>query len=297
MIGDLLANGYIQVYNQLFELITSFKAHSNYISRIKQLPSGYVATVSGDFTCKLWRPSDWSLIQTYTGHLSNLVGMEYINNDTMATSDQNGLIHIWSISTNLNILIINNNSSMSVNCLKLLSNGIDLAAGLKNGQINIYNRITGSLITILAGHSQQVQDLVLMDSGKLLASSGDDNMVRIWNLTSFGIKHVLIGHTFYVRGLKLISTDILASSSYDTNIKLWNITDGSLIRTLTNHTSYMWWSLDILNDGQTLVSASGDKTIKFWNWTSGEVLNTINTNLEIRSLAVINAISEFIFFK
>ena len=89
MIGDLLANGYIQVYNQLFELITSFKAHSNYISRIKQLPSGYVATVSADFTCKLWRPSDWSLIQTYTGHLSNLVGMEYINNDTMATSDQN----------------------------------------------------------------------------------------------------------------------------------------------------------------------------------------------------------------
>ena len=56
-------------------------------------------------------------------------------------------------------------------------------------------------------------------------------------------------------------------------------------------------SLDILNDGQTLVSASGDKTIKFWNWTSGQVLNTINTNLQIRSLAVINAISEFIFFK
>jgi WD40 repeat protein len=36
------------------------------------------------------------------------------------------------------------------------------------------------------------------------------------------------------------------------------------------------------------VSGSGDKTIKFWDLSTGSVLKTFDTNLEIRTLSVLN---------
>jgi WD40 repeat protein len=81
----------------------------------------------------------------------------------------------------------------------------------------------------------------------------------------------------------------LASGSVDKTIKLWDITSGQLIRTLTGHTSDILWSVDLLNNGQTLVSGSFDQTIKLWNWSTGECLSTIKTpGSNIYALAVIN---------
>ena len=91
-----------------------------------------------------------------------------------------------------------------------------------------------------------------------------------------------------VRGLKQITSNILASGSEDSTIKLWDVTSGQLIRTLTGHTNWISWSVDLINNGQTLVSGSQDGTIKLWNWSTGECLSTIQTTRSyIHSLAVI----------
>ena len=79
----------------------------------------------------------------------------------------------------------------------------------------------------------------------------------------------------------------MASGSYDKTIKLWDTKSGQLIRTLKGHTSHILLSVDLLNNGQTLVSGSYDETIKLWNWSTGECLRTIQTNSEISTLSVI----------
>jgi WD40 repeat protein len=122
-----------------------------------------------------------------------------------------------------------------------------------------------------------------------LAGSGLGQTVRIWNLTTNTCKFNLTGHTDWVRGLKQITPSILASGSKDKTIKLWDILSGRLIRTLTGHTDMIDWSIDLLNNGETLVSGSWDRTIKLWNWSTGECLSTIQTTgLSIQSLAVID---------
>ncbi len=287
MIGDV--NGKIKIYNQN-SLVNSFKAHSSQINRIKQSPfnTNYVATCSWDKTVKIWTVSsslNWTLITTYSQHTSYVYGLEWLDNDTLASagySDQT--IRLWSPTTGQTKRTIQTNATY-VFSLKLLNTNIHLAAGLYP-DINIYNINDGNLVSSLKGHTWHVWDLVQL-STDLLASSGEDLTVLIWNLTTNTSKFILTGHTSGVFGLKQITPSILASGSWDGTIKLWDITRGQLIRTLTNHTSYIVWSVDLLNS-ETLVSGSEDQTIKLWNWSTGECLSTIQTpGSWISSLAAI----------
>jgi WD40 repeat protein len=289
VIGDYY--GQIKIYNQN-SLVNSFWAHSNYINRIKHSPfnTNYVATCSDDTTVKIWNVSssfNWTLITTYSQHSSEVYGLEWLDNDTLASAgwyDQT--IRLWSPTTGQTKRTIQTNQY--VWSLTMLNTNIHLAAGLSYGDINIYNINDGNLVSSLKGHTSQVNDLVQI-SDELLASSSSDETVRIWNLTTNTCKFILTEHTVWVIGLKQITPNILASGSGDKTIKLWDITSGQLLRTLTGHTNGIEWSVDLLNNGQTLVSGSSDQTIKLWNWSTGECLSTIQTTgSRIRSLAVIN---------
>jgi WD40 repeat protein len=182
-----------------------------------------------------------------------------------------------------------------VNSIKVLSNGIHLAAGLISSNINIYNLNTGGLISTLIGHTNWIEDLILTNTSNMLLSSSDDQTVRIWNLTTNTCKFILTWHTSNVNGLKQITPSLLASGSGDSTIKLWDTTSGQLIRTLSNHTDSIYFALDTLNDsdveGKRLVSGSFDGTIKIWNYSSGDLLSTINSRVYIYSLAVVSQLS------
>jgi WD40 repeat protein len=281
VIGD--SSGQIEIYQNYF--VNSFQAHSSSIFRIKQSPfnTNYVATCSYDGV-KIWNVSsslNWTLITTYSQDLSAVTGLEWLDNDTLASGSYD--INIWSPTTGQTKRTIQTNQYVS--SLKLLNTNIHLAAGIYP-DIKIYNINDGNLVSSFIGHTSSVVDLVQL-SDELLASSSSGNTVRIWNLTTNSCKFNLTGHTSTVFGLKQITSNILASGSYDYTIKLWDITSGQLIRTLTGHTSFIEWSVDLLNS-QTLVSGSYDGTIKLWNWSTGECLSTIKTTGPyIISLAVI----------
>jgi WD40 repeat protein len=288
VIGD--TSGQIQMYNQN-SLVNSFKAHSYQINRIKQSPfnTNNVATCSDDTKVKIWNVSssfNWTLITTYSQHKSWVRAFDWLDQDTLASVGYiDKTIKLWSMTTGQTKRTIQTNTY--VWSLTMLNNNIHLAAGLSNGDINIYNINDGNLVSSLKGHTSVVMDLVQISNELLASSGGWDTTVRLWNLTTNTCKFILTGHTDSVRSLKQITPSILASGSDDRTIKLWDITSGQLKRTLTGHTNWIWFSVDLLNS-QTLVSGSTDQTIKLWNWSKGECLNTIQTpGSHIRSLAVI----------
>jgi WD40 repeat protein len=243
--------------------------------------------VPGMQTVKIWNvlsSFNWTLITTYSQHTYAVYGLEWLDNDTLASAgygDQT--IQVWSPTTGQTKRTIQANRGVS--SLTMLNTNIHFAASLYS-DINIYNISDGNLVSSLKGHTASVADLVQL-SADLLGSSSWDNTVRIWNLTTNTCKFNLTGHTDQVYGLKQITSNILASESLDKTIKLWDIATGQLIRTLTGHTGTIRNSVDLLNS-QTLVSGSTDQTIKLWNWSTGECLSTIQTQGSIiYSLAVI----------
>ena len=273
-------------------VVSPFQAHTAQINLIKQSPynSALIVSCSHDFTVKIWNLNlNWTLIRNYTNHTNSVFSFDFIDEDTIVSSQSYG-IKIWSIGTGVTL---KNIEDYALN-IKMLSNGFYLAVlgfnswGYPN--VYIYNINDGSKVKYFACFYGPSKDFVSLDN--YLVASTDDKVINIWDYRSVanGIYNgTLIGHTSTVYGLKLVSKDVLASASWDSTIKLWNLTSFTLIRTLSNHTNYIYWSLDFLNDEtQTLVSGSLDKTIKLWNWTTGQLLKTKFTNLPIISLAVVN---------
>jgi WD40 repeat protein len=290
VIGD--SSGQIKVYDENVALIKSIQAHSSTVQRIKQLPNGYVATC-GDTTVKIWDPSfyNWTLIRTYNNYYST-PAFDYINKDLMisATYYYPG-INIWSIGTGETVRTINVVYYSYIYSLKMLDNGIHVAIG-QYGGIYVFNINTGSLVYTLSMNYIPIYDIIRVNKG--LYASTDYLQIHIWSSVTKTIKLSLNGHNNYVYGLKQISSDIIASGSSDTTIKLWNISDGTLIRTLTNHTGSIYYSVELTNDGQTLMSAAYDGTIRFWDWTTGQVVSGIYTGLSIYSLTSLDSIKSII---
>jgi WD40 repeat protein len=283
--------GKIEVYDENLNLLNSFQPHGwNIINQIKQLPNGNVATCSNDKTVKIWDPlsSSWTLLRNYTNHTDIVLSLEVINSDLIASGSQDGTIQIWSLNTGELKRTIKTLSPVSR--LKLLSNGVYLAASLFQRVLNIFDINTGGNINYMIEHSSMILDLELIPNSNFLASSSEDLSIRIWNLTSQTCTFILTGHTDAVYALKLISTDTIASGSLDNTIKLWNISNGNLIRTLTGHTSSILWSIDLINETTKLVSGSMDQSIIIWNLTSSQILKTRNTGVFIQSLIVLNPI-------
>jgi WD40 repeat protein len=59
--------------------------------------------------------------------MSRVYGIDFIDEDTIASGSKDQTIKIWSLSSGQTIRTINANSE--VNCLKLLNNRIHLTAG------------------------------------------------------------------------------------------------------------------------------------------------------------------------
>ena len=132
------SSGSLLVYNQNLTLLYSFSPHSSGLRKIKPSPynKNLVATCSDDNTTKIWNPNlNWSLIRAYLGHTYFVYDVEWINADTLASGGKDRTLQIWSLSTGETQKTFVTNSS--VTCLKLLSNGFQLAAGLVGGLINI----------------------------------------------------------------------------------------------------------------------------------------------------------------
>jgi WD40 repeat protein len=292
VIGDA-NSGMMQVFSRTLTLIKTLKAHNQSILRLKNLPNGYIASASADFTVKIWNITDsnWSVIQTYTYHTGVVYDLEYIDELTIASSSADKTIHIWNITSGETKLVLN--AGDEVTCLKLLPIEGFLLSGQSNGSIYAWNIETRSLnSSYVKKHTDRVTDLALM-ANETLASSSWDATILIWNLTTQQVIYILIGHTNKVMSLKVLSSSLIASGSMDNTSKIWDLNVGNV--TLESHTDSIMYSVDMFSE-DILMTASLDRTIKFWDLSSGTLCRTHNVSIRVNALIMTSISGEFCYF-
>lgn len=167
-----------------------------------------------------------------------------------------------------------------------------IAIGSIEGEIQLWNTITGEKLSSLREHSdlpdqpldtasrlfllgrKQILALAFSPNGTQLASGSKDHTVRLWDNASDSQPIVLQKHTGWTNVLAFSPNGkILASGSTDKTVQLWNTDTGEPIATLTGHLNGIN-ALAFSPDGTTLASGSTDGTLRFWNVKTGDVLAT-----------------------
>lgn len=166
--------------------------------------------------------------------------------------------------------------------------GDRLVAGTTEGDIWVYEALTGRPLLTYRGHSDGVWSVTFSPDGQLLASSSDDQTIRLWDTGSQEIKaclHTLREHTNRVRAVTF-SPDgrLLASGSDDQTIRLWDPQSGHCRKVLQGHSGRVW-SVTFSPDGSLLASGSTDQTVKVWDVITGKCLKTFQGHTDgVRSV-------------
>ncbi|MBW0491970.1 hypothetical protein O181_031685 [Austropuccinia psidii MF-1] len=167
-------------------------------------PTGtYLATGSGDHTCRVWDLSTETPKFSLAGHTGWLLCVEWDGCERLvATGSMDKTVRIWDPST-----------------------GKQLGEPLKGH---------AQWITSLAW-----EPIHLNPSTTRLASSSKDGTVRVWNPRNGRLHFALGGHTATVNVVRWSGQNVLYTASSDRTVKCWDAKDGKLIRTLNEHSHWV----------------------------------------------------------
>ena len=98
-----------------------------------------------------------------------------------------------------------------------------LAAGRRDGSIQIHDAAAGNLVTTLTGFNGQGA-LAFSPDGRYVVGTGLYNEIRLWDTRTWKVSYALRGHTSFVTALAFApDSAALYSSSEDGTIKVWKV--------------------------------------------------------------------------
>ncbi|MBI5824420.1 MAG: protein kinase [Chloroflexi bacterium] len=112
--------------------------------------------------------------------------------------------------------------------------GVTLAIGLRNGEIQLWDWQAGTKTATLAGHTKKINRILFSQNGLLYSASADQNII-VWNLNSNQAIHRIPAHSRAVNDIAVTSdARILVSCSDDQLIRVWDLASASKLYELKN---------------------------------------------------------------
>jgi WD40 repeat protein len=170
--------------------------------------------------------------------------------------------------------------------------------GDDNGQIQIFNFSSLSLVNSFKAHSGQINRIKQSPfntntNTNYVATCSDDRTVKIWNnstSSNWPLITTYSQHSSWVRAMEWLDNDTLASGSSDGTIKLWSMATGQT--KLTIQTNQYFWSLKLLNTNIHLAAGLGypDNDINIYNINDGNLVSSLKGHtLDVMDLVQLSA--------
>ena len=195
--------------------------------------------------------------------------LTFINASLLASAVEDE-IKIWNLP-NERLESTFNFKSYKISSFLSVSDNTNLAFGLNDGRIQIFNFIKNKTHSRYKEHSKAVRHL--LKSSDYLISGSNDNNIILSSLYTNSVKYVFdsskSGHNGSITSLVLLDRYLLASGSDDKTIKIWNLTNGEIKFTFDSinqngHTDKVT-ILALIKNQKFLASGSKDMKIKIWN--------------------------------
>jgi len=281
--GETLASGSTDKTVKLWEtqsgrLLHTLEGHQNIVWCAAFDPQGgMLASGSNDRTVKLWEARSGRLLRTLEGHSITVYSVAFdATVRTLASAGSD--IKVWEMASGKQLQSIEGSSL--VRSIAFDRAGQLLASGSEDGEVSLWDSVTGKLLRTLKGHQKEINSVVFAPQGGTLASGSEDKTVKLWEARSGTLLRTLEGHTASVDCVAF-STDgrLLASKSQDHTIRLWSCETWETVAIISELTGGSWGRALAFHPTLPLLATAGSdpdtpasRLIHLWELDYGTLL-------------------------
>lgn len=190
----------------------------------KRLGSVFTSPNPDDNRVVFWDTQRWEISGTLSTGATHRIAFSP-DSKLLAVSPDRYAVTIWRLADNQRLQTLHTSFTGAVNSMAFSPDGSTLATGHYDGEIRLWNPLTGDLKQVLKS-TGVVESLDFNSDGTLLASGEGvpSNAVRLWDIELSQLARTLELHQHPVVSLSF-SPDgrLLASGSFDGTIWMWGV--------------------------------------------------------------------------
>jgi len=214
-----------------------------------------------------------------TGHGNPIFTLELSQKPGILFTGGNdkGLVE-WSLKTNsfIKVLFPVTSSIYAIHCP---AEHPVLFAGLRNGEVLVFDFIKQQLLPALRHHQKPVFDIRSVNGKQELLIASEDGTVSVRSLKTLELLHFFKVSDDTIRSISISPDEKRVAFGCRSNqIHIYDLLDYSLIKTLHGHTLPVF-SVQYSPSGDYLVSGSRDAQLKIWDTKSYSLVDSIAAHL------------------
>lgn len=243
-----------------------------------------VPTKQQEKTSKSEEPPDYN--RTFSvempGHRTDVRALCLSSDDRMLASASNGSLKIWNIRTQSCIRTLECGYAL---CAAFLPGDKIVVVGNRNGELELFDIASSSLIETVKAHEGPVWTLHVHPNGKSMVSGSADKSAKFWTFEV--VQEEIPGTKRTTPRLKLLHTRtlkvaddilslrfspdsrVLAVALLDNTVKVFFVDSLKLFLNLYGHKLPVL-NMDISYDSKLVVTCSADKNVRLWGLDFGD---------------------------
>lgn len=216
------------------------------------------------------------------GHRTDIRSLALSSDDRMLASASNGSLKVWNVKTQSCLRTLECGYSL---CSAFLPGDKIVVVGNKNGDLEIFDIASSTLLDTVKAHDGPVWTLHVHPDGKSVVTGSADKTAKFWNFQV--VQEEILGTKRTTPRLKLVHTRtlkvaddilsirispdsrLLAVSLLDNTVKVFFTDSLKLFLNLYGHKLPVL-SMDISHDSRLIVTCSADKFVRLWGLDFGD---------------------------
>jgi WD40 repeat protein len=255
----------------------------------------YVASGWTDGSARVWRISDWTLIQTINAHSVGITAVAFMPDGRLVTGSYDATIKMWNVDAGTLDRTLSGHTD-AVTSVTVSLDGSAIISGSFDSTMRVWRpTLTSVMVQTYTGHASTVRSVAISPDGELVATASYDNDVRVWNVNTGSLVRRLTGHTDHVMSVAFNNDGTrIVSASKDKTVKLWNVANWGMVRTFTGSTEAVNSAI-FSNDREFIIGGGEDKAVRIWRISDGVEINTLNRYASYVYSLAITPESRYIF--
>jgi WD40 repeat protein len=200
----------------------------------------------------------------FTQTFSSILSIAYSpDGQTLAASDSNGEIRLWSVLDGQCLLTCSGHTNW-VRRIEFSPDGRSLASSSDDRTLKLWDLADGTCLQTIGAGIYSL-GFSFSPDGRYLASGSANNYIYYWDLHTGSCLQQFTGHQHWSMTVKFHPQGHqLVSGSADGTVRVWDVASGRCLRIWSGHENWVT-TVDYSPDGNTILSGSLDGSLRLWD--------------------------------